>query len=99
MGRRKDTQNPQLDLKLNLSPPRETGQVSSPEASPPRSSVTSEENLRYSSSPEATSMVLAGCQRCLMYIMLAESDPRCPRCKSTALLEFLQEDVNKKSPI
>ncbi|KAK4782706.1 hypothetical protein SAY86_007080 [Trapa natans] len=44
-----------------------------------------------SSSPEETSMVLVGCARCLMYVMLSEDDPKCPRCKSTVLLSFQHE--------
>ncbi|PAN06336.1 hypothetical protein GQ55_1G251700 [Panicum hallii var. hallii] len=45
--------------------------------------------LQWSDSPEATSMVLAACPRCLMYVMLSEADPRCPRCRSPVLLDFL----------
>ncbi|KAK9755862.1 hypothetical protein RND81_01G055800 [Saponaria officinalis] len=99
----------ELDLKLNLSPPpREVERAppaipvgphrmstsSSSEVSPPRSCVSSEDNLKYSSSPETTSMVLVGCPRCLMYVMLSESDPRCPKCKSTVLLDFLHHNKN-----
>ncbi|GAB2214843.1 hypothetical protein Droror1_Dr00019207 [Drosera rotundifolia] len=91
-------QNTQLDLKLNLSQPRGSRNqpaavTTSPDTSPPSSCVSSEDSLKYSSSPEATtSMVLVGCPRCLMYVMLSESDPRCPKCKSTVLLDFLRED-------
>lgn len=45
--------------------------------------------LQWSDSPEATPMVLAACPRCLMYVMLSEADPRCPRCRSPVLLDFL----------
>ncbi|GAB4859817.1 hypothetical protein Ancab_011297 [Ancistrocladus abbreviatus] len=89
-------QNTEMDLKLNLSPPGANRQPSSPEASPPSSCVTSEDSLKYSSSPEATSMVLVGCPRCLMYVLLSESDPRCPTCKSTVLLDFPRDGANKK---
>ncbi|KAL7096523.1 hypothetical protein ACP275_10G084800 [Erythranthe tilingii] len=96
---------PKLDLKLNLSPPRLSHhhhqRVESPSrsstaspTSPPSSCVSSElnqhdESLRYSTSPEATSMMLVGCPRCLMYVMLSEDDPRCPKCKSTVLLDVI----------
>ncbi|KAF7148760.1 hypothetical protein RHSIM_Rhsim03G0067600 [Rhododendron simsii] len=92
---------PKLDLKLNLSPPRANRHTESPAAasptSPPSSCVSSELNqdestLRYSNSPEATSMMLVGCPRCLMYVMLAEADPRCPKCKSTVLLDVFNEN-------
>ncbi|OMO68506.1 hypothetical protein COLO4_29621 [Corchorus olitorius] len=97
---------PKLELKLNLSPPRRHDpRVESPSrsatvspTSPPSSCVSSEMDVddnnniaRYSSSPEATSMVLVGCPRCLMYVMLSEDDPKCPKCKSTVLLDFLHD--------
>ncbi|KAL6899165.1 hypothetical protein ACP4OV_005823 [Aristida adscensionis] len=86
-----------LDLKLHLSPPpAEQGgrrAVSSDEESSPSSCVSSEgeqgHGLQWSDSPGATSMVLAACPRCLMYVMLSEADPRCPRCRSAVLLDFL----------
>ena len=95
---------PKLDLKLNLSPPRANPRAESPTrlaavspTSPPSSCVSSElnqdETLRYSNSPEATSMMLVGCPRCLMYVMLAEEDPRCPKCKSTVLLDVFHENT------
>nr|UWU45285.1 cyclin B2 [Nicotiana tabacum]UWU45286.1 cyclin B2 [Nicotiana tabacum] len=94
--------NGELDLKLNLSPPRVINhpQVESPSrsltASPTSSCVSSDDSSavqRYSDSPETiTSMVLVGCPRCLMYVMLAEvNDPRCPKCKSTCLLDVMYE--------
>ncbi|XP_031477578.1 uncharacterized protein LOC116248751 [Nymphaea colorata] len=124
---RKDKQqgmNGKLDLKLNLSPPKDgngggdNNSQSSPSSyfsssssgtSPPSSCISSELNLenragseaeqgqtlRYSNSPEATSMVLVGCPRCLMYVMLSEDDPKCPKCKSTCLLDFHQDSSKK----
>ncbi|CAI0391220.1 unnamed protein product [Linum tenue] len=106
MSRRNN--NPKLELKLNLSPPSNRMRLeSSPSrsatvspTSPPSSCVSSELNqdsdsgLRYSNSPEATSMVLVGCPRCLMYVMLSEDDPKCPKCKSTVLLDFLHDNNN-----
>lgn len=101
---RRNGSGPKLDLKLNLSPPRANPLADSPRrsatvspTSPPTSCVSSELNQddgshRYSNSPEATSMVLVGCPRCLMYVMLSEDDPKCPKCKSTVLLDFLHEN-------
>lgn len=89
---------PKLELKLNLSPARvnEQRQVESPGRVSGESSCVSSE---YSSSPEAeaTSMVLVGCPRCLMYVMLAEEDPRCPKCKSTVLLDVATTRNSKNS--
>ncbi|KAM0865479.1 hypothetical protein ACQ4PT_027543 [Festuca glaucescens] len=47
-------------------------------------------------------MVVVGCPRCLMYVMLSEAEeqPRCPRCKSPVLLHFLHgaaEDANSNN--
>ncbi|KAD3337362.1 hypothetical protein E3N88_32882 [Mikania micrantha] len=94
-----------LDLKLHLSPPR--AQI--PIAESPNQSITTsptssclsselvfdETSLRYSSSPEATSMMLVGCPRCLMYIMLAKDYPKCPKCKSTVLLDVVHANVKR----
>ncbi|KAJ1385780.1 hypothetical protein SESBI_41381 [Sesbania bispinosa] len=109
---RRNGSGPKLDLKLNLSPPRVDHRLESPTrseavspTSPPSSCVSTElnqednnNNLRqYSNnSPEATSMVLVGCPRCLMYVMLSEDDPKCPKCKSTVLLDFLHDNNNIK---
>ncbi|WJZ89967.1 hypothetical protein VitviT2T_009148 [Vitis vinifera] len=102
--------NPPLDLKLNLSPPRANPQVESPKLSAssevsPRSScvsmeLSSEETQTHPhqlNSPEATSMVLVGCPRCLLYVMLSEVDRKCPKCKSTVLLDFLNEEDTKQT--
>ncbi|KZV28421.1 hypothetical protein F511_03224 [Dorcoceras hygrometricum] len=95
---------PKLELKLNKSPPR----MSQPRVeSPSRSSSTSPASSclssdGYSTSPEATSMLLVGCPNCLMYVMLAEEDPRCPKCKTTVLLDVFHDDIatttNKNPP-
>ncbi|WCJ34225.1 Protein GL2-INTERACTING REPRESSOR 1 [Euphorbia peplus] len=104
MSRRNGNRNngPKLDLKLNLSPPaRQAAESPSRSAtvSPPSSCVSSEmmmqEDVRHCNSPEATSMVLVGCPRCLMYVMLSEDDPKCPKCKSTVLLDFLHENSDQ----
>ncbi|KAL1544050.1 protein GL2-INTERACTING REPRESSOR 1-like [Salvia divinorum] len=60
-----DGESPKLELKLNLSPPGEHRQVVSPRGAgiSPRSSCVSRET-----SPEAMSMMLVGCPRCLMKI-------------------------------
>ncbi|OIW05161.1 hypothetical protein TanjilG_19792 [Lupinus angustifolius] len=75
--------------------------------SPPSSCVSSEDNNDNNNnnnnnnyncnSPEATSMVLVGCPRCLMYVMLSEEDPKCPKCKSTVLLDFLHDYDNNNN--
>ncbi|OWM69027.1 uncharacterized protein LOC116212304 [Punica granatum] len=118
----KRANSPQLELKLNLSPPRSNGREGVLETleytSPPSShesscfscgptaadhqATTKANSFGYSSSLESTavtSMVLVGCPRCLMYVMLSEVSPKCPRCKSTVLLGFLNTELHgsKKS--
>ncbi|THG15832.1 hypothetical protein TEA_008464 [Camellia sinensis var. sinensis] len=104
---------PKLELKLNLSPqprmrgnrqvvesPRRLGTVSP--TSPQSSCVSWEQSQDYScsssSTEEATSMMLVGCPRCLMYVMLAGEDPRCPKCKSTVLLDVLRQPLPPPPP-
>uniref|UniRef100_A0A0D9ZZU8 GIR1-like zinc ribbon domain-containing protein n=1 Tax=Oryza glumipatula TaxID=40148 RepID=A0A0D9ZZU8_9ORYZ len=36
----------------------------------------------------SSGMILAGCPRCMMYVMLSREDPKCPKCHSTVLLDF-----------
>ncbi|XP_051131241.1 protein GL2-INTERACTING REPRESSOR 1-like [Andrographis paniculata] len=88
MSRRSGGSKP--ELKLNVTPAAQQGESPSPSPSPTRSCVSSEGE----SSPEATSMMLVGCPRCLMYVMLSEQDPRCPKCKSTVLLDVVHQQNN-----
>ncbi|KAG6401605.1 hypothetical protein SASPL_138469 [Salvia splendens] len=79
-----------LELKLNLSPPRSSQMTSS------CASVNQQdEQLCYSTSPTAKMMMLVGCPRCLMYVMLSEEDPRCLKCKSSVLLDIMHSSAPK----
>ncbi|KAB1209720.1 hypothetical protein CJ030_MR2G010228 [Morella rubra] len=102
--------DPELELNLNLSPTRENSphesgtsvSTYSSEISIEGSCVSSEPEettMDCPSSPKAMSMVLVGCPRCLMYVMLSGVDPKCPKCKSTVLLDFLKEESTKKTRI
>ncbi|XP_060188408.1 protein GL2-INTERACTING REPRESSOR 1-like [Lycium barbarum] len=112
MNYRKESSHDQkLDLKLNLSPPREnifpispsrSSSYSSLERSPASSCISGEptpdDHQQFFGSPETTtSMMLVGCPRCLMYVMLPVEDPKCPKCKSSVLLDFFREDRIKNS--
>ncbi|KAJ8754765.1 hypothetical protein K2173_012154 [Erythroxylum novogranatense] len=106
---KRNENNSKLDLRLNLSPPSVGQMMESPNrsamvspTSPLSSCVSLELNQEngthpHSNSPEATSMVLVGCSRCLMYVMLSEDDPKCPKCKSTVLLDFLNDNNHNKT--
>ncbi|KAK4780483.1 hypothetical protein SAY87_016589 [Trapa incisa] len=103
--------SPKLELTLNLSPtrPRPSGagtMLESPVTRAgsfgyPPSNRLMQEPL--AASAAATSMVLVGCPRCLMYVMLLPGTiPRCPICKSTVLVAFLNNEplvgAQKRSP-
>ncbi|CAF1698199.1 hypothetical protein HID58_051050 [Brassica napus] len=80
----------ELDLKLNIldsSLPTES----------PSSSLCSEE--AEGGGGEAKSMVVVGCPNCIMYIIMTldSSNPRCPRCNSQVLLDFITGYNTKKS--
>ncbi|XP_062232565.1 protein GL2-INTERACTING REPRESSOR 1-like [Phragmites australis] len=68
--------------------PRRLSSSSSSIASPPSSCVSSEGSPEAGVVVGAPSMILAGCPRCMMYVMLSREDPRCPKCHSTVLLDF-----------
>ncbi|CAH8356751.1 unnamed protein product [Eruca vesicaria subsp. sativa] len=91
---------PKLELKLNLSPPSsQANQMMSLVRSPSRSNTTSPSSCVSSETNQeemeaATSMVLVGCPRCLMYVMLSQDEPKCPKCKSTVLLDFLHQNAS-----
>ncbi|RRT43409.1 hypothetical protein B296_00052863 [Ensete ventricosum] len=58
------------------------------DASPGSSCLTTAASSSSSEAEAATPMVLAGCRRCLMYVMLSADDLKCPKCWSTALNFF-----------
>ncbi|XP_061376268.1 protein GL2-INTERACTING REPRESSOR 1-like [Gastrolobium bilobum] len=82
--------SPRLELRLNLSPPRDPSLELSTSSSSEGSCVSSEAD------EETRVMLLLGCLRCLMYVMLSKADPipKCPKCKSTVLLDFLNNKPN-----
>ena len=86
-------QIPDSPTRLPIAPP------TSPTSSCVSSELSQDDNSSSSSrknnnrgctrSPEDISMVLVGCSRCLMYMMVNEGEPKCPKCKSTTLIHFL----------
>ncbi|EYU36045.1 hypothetical protein ABFS82_14G230800 [Erythranthe guttata] len=90
-----ESQVPELELKLKLSPPTDH-RTKNVEVSPRSSCVSREESPEGGPGPDGRScsstMMLVGCPRCLMYVMLFEDEPKCPKCKSTVLLDFMLHD-------
>ncbi|KAJ1279402.1 hypothetical protein BS78_04G153600 [Paspalum vaginatum] len=97
--------SPPAPAERGASSDEEEWSSSTPPSSPPSSCLSSEgerdqhqgHGLQWSDSPGATPMVLAACPRCLMYVMLSEADPRCPRCRSPVLLDFLHHAAVPRS--
>lgn len=80
-----------------MSPPEAANSTSSNSSS--SSCVSSEAEA---DQEETRAMLLVGCLRCLMYVMLSEADPnpKCPKCKTTVLLHFLnnnKQNTNNKT--
>jgi hypothetical protein len=93
------TTRPGGDNSNRTSSPRRVSSSSSSTASPPSSCVSSEGSPEAAAPPggggAAPTMVLAGCPRCMMYVMLSREDPRCPRCLSAVLLDFNDDDQSR----
>ncbi|KAL8168127.1 hypothetical protein V2J09_009626 [Rumex salicifolius] len=85
-----------LELKLGLSPNRAVGlgresPTQSIESLSPPSSCVSSENSQDVTDPGASMMVVVGCPRCLMYVMISDDvDSKCPWCKSHVLLDVVK---------
>ncbi|WVZ06982.1 hypothetical protein V8G54_020328 [Vigna mungo] len=95
---------PNLEVNFNLPPPMvvDNGLESPIELapnspiSPPISCFCFEfnqddddnNNFEYSNNVEVASMVVVGCYECLMYAMVSKNDLKCPKCKSTNLIHF-----------
>ncbi|KAK8479088.1 hypothetical protein V6N13_063316 [Hibiscus sabdariffa] len=111
MSRRSSSPKPDLVLNLtpprvaNHQVASPNVSVSSSEMFPESSCLSSEPENNYEDStstaeyrgsrPEVTPMLLVGCPRCFMYVMLSEVDPKCPQCKSTVFLDFLNQENAK----
>ncbi|PON70282.1 hypothetical protein PanWU01x14_082060 [Parasponia andersonii] len=100
-----------IDLDLKLSPPDEHHSPVVPNRSRPKSSE--EENFPSKSfdvdvnykdfncaapKVEPSCLVLMGCSRCLLYVMVSKVDPKCPNCRSSILLDMFCENSNAKRP-
>ncbi|XP_068650728.1 protein GL2-INTERACTING REPRESSOR 2-like [Aristolochia californica] len=66
------------------------GTSSSSNSSPSAASTVTSDGNQWQAveGMEVTSMVLGGCTRCHMYVMLHREKLRCPRCFSSAVVNF-----------
>ncbi|KAF9675019.1 hypothetical protein SADUNF_Sadunf10G0188100 [Salix dunnii] len=93
--------NLDLDLSLRLSLP---GLHQQDEASK-QDGISSSQRSRMSVDMDSVdssgtikvpSLVLMGCARCLIYVMVSEADPICPKCKGTVLVDVFRRRPAKK---
>lgn len=100
----KNTNFQKLDLKLNLSPPgmnlpvqSQTLSSTSTPSSCASSSETKQEDLHFSNSPDAEPMTLVGCRNCMIYIFVQKRNLRCPKCKTTDLIQDFTVNRSKST--
>ncbi|XP_047163934.1 protein GL2-INTERACTING REPRESSOR 1-like [Vigna umbellata] len=58
----------------------------------PKLATEEQEEVHSANAEEIKAMDLVGCPRCFMFVMLSEEDPKCPKCKSTAFLQFFKHE-------
>lgn len=95
-----------LDLELRLSPPGLSleGKSSKESNTSPLSSqdmrlalcLKLDDILHKSLADEVPSLYVMGCTSCLMYVMVPETNPKCPKCKN-ALMDLFRENPAKRS--
>ncbi|KAL2331905.1 hypothetical protein Fmac_019486 [Flemingia macrophylla] len=83
--------SPGQEFELKLSPPQTANSSSLCLYSSDQDSCISSD-----ADKEIKAMFLVGCLRCLMYVLFPKDDPnpKCPKCKSTVLLDFLNHKQN-----
>ena len=46
---------------------------------------------------QVSSLVLMGCANCYLYVMVSQSDPKCPKCHSSILIDRFRGNTSAKS--
>lgn len=105
MGTTPNENDAYLDLKL--SPPGVYLRVKSSnesKSSSPRSQdscvsaeVESNANLENNLRVERSPLIVMGCTFCLLFVMVTDADPRCPKCKNSGLLDVFRGNQAKRS--
>jgi hypothetical protein len=97
-----------VDLELRLSPPgvgfraksshqSETSPLPSPETCI-LLDLNSRNHLDNSFIVGVPSLSLMGCTHCLIYVMVSEADPKCPKCKSSSyFVDVFGDNPDKRS--
>lgn len=95
-----------LDLELRLSPPGLSleGKSSKESNTSPLScqdmrlalDLKLDDILHKSLADEVPSLCVMGCTCCLMYVMVPETKPKCPKCKNT-LMDLFRDNPAKRS--
>ncbi|XVF00031.1 hypothetical protein REPUB_Repub03eG0251200 [Reevesia pubescens] len=61
---------------------------------------SSSEEVEFSDTKfEEPSLILMGCSRCLIYVMVSEINPKCPNCNTSILIDIFRNSFGKKSRI
>jgi len=85
-------------LELQLRPPSPEGVKSSVDQLPELVSscivddqdISAKEDNKEQGEVITKKMVLVGCQKCYMYVISSENEPKCPQCKTTVLLDLFK---------
>uniref|UniRef100_A0A2C9VM40 GIR1-like zinc ribbon domain-containing protein n=1 Tax=Manihot esculenta TaxID=3983 RepID=A0A2C9VM40_MANES len=80
------------DLKLRLSPPGINPKDESASANQLENSQ-SESNESSESDENLVGLVLMGCTKCHIYVMVCEVEPKCPNCKNSFLIDMFQHNT------
>ncbi|XVE90895.1 hypothetical protein DITRI_Ditri20bG0112900 [Diplodiscus trichospermus] len=88
-----------LDQKDNLSS-NQNSEISSTSSCKTLNLDSSSEEVELSKTKfEGPSLILMGCCRCLIYVMVSEINPRCPSCHTSILIDIFRNSSGKKSRI
>ena len=89
--------NTNVDLELRLSPPGESLRSKSSHQSKTLPLDLNSGDYPHNSIAEVPSLCLMGCTRCLLYVMVPKADPKCPKCKSSSLMDSFRDTPAKRS--
>ncbi|KAK8611007.1 hypothetical protein V6N13_131072 [Hibiscus sabdariffa] len=88
---------PEDCLSSNQCPENSSVSVSTASCMPLNNYDSSGEEVEFSNATlEEPSLVVMGCSNCLMYVMVSEIEPRCPRCRTSVLIDIFHPKLDKK---